>query len=499
MDMFPVKDFIIGTNIRTILTKSEDAELVNSIKANGVLEPLLACKQAKGARLIAGHRRLAAAVKAGLKEVPVRFVDVKDIAALESVRLAENIIRAELNVMDEAKAYAKLMSEKPEVWEHISKQTMPGKAYYEAIDTVAKATGKDKKHILHVVSLNELDADFQMWLKTGMLSLKHGLMVLSLSPDKRKTVKKAIEDESKYRSMDKQPTIGWLASIIEQKVRRDLKAAIFPLDEAYADRIACTSCPYNTANTAGLFGLQTEDTEPICRNAKCFKAKTDQHWRVIRDEFQKKAGDVPFVGYINDGVGQVSSFFGFVLKPAKKKEAPAGWALIKDLKKPKAIYLFKPKDGVAVEGETFDNEKHLRRQFNSIVLRDAFMEKAMSEVLDGKKVLFKDPLIALLRVAPDFDECRKVVLKDKKMTMDAATPEQICQIVTLYIMEKTIIDGDTEELAELCGEDVVKSIAKDMDKVWEDNKVELLANKEKKDSYTQMRDLSKKVFKVKAK
>lgn len=85
-------------------------ELAASMREKGVIQPLLVRRSSEGYELIAGERRLRAAIKAGLKEVPVVVKDASDAEALE-LALIENLQREDLNPMEEASAYQHLQQE----------------------------------------------------------------------------------------------------------------------------------------------------------------------------------------------------------------------------------------------------------------------------------------------------------------------------------------------------------------------------------------------------
>lgn len=85
-------------------------ELAASMREKGVIQPLLVRRGSEGYELIAGERRLRAAIKAGLKEVPVVVKDATDAEALE-IALIENLQREDLNPMEEASAYQRLQQE----------------------------------------------------------------------------------------------------------------------------------------------------------------------------------------------------------------------------------------------------------------------------------------------------------------------------------------------------------------------------------------------------
>src|SRR3972149_10315220 len=90
--------------------ESKLQELAESIKEKGILEPLLVRKVDQGYELIVGERRWRAAQKAGLKEVPVLVKEVEGADALE-ISLIENLQREDLNPIEEAEAFKRLLEE----------------------------------------------------------------------------------------------------------------------------------------------------------------------------------------------------------------------------------------------------------------------------------------------------------------------------------------------------------------------------------------------------
>lgn len=148
----PRKDFI------------EDSlqELANSIKVNGILQPLLVREISKDRyEIIAGERRFRAANIAGLKEVPVILHDMKDAQALE-VALIENIQRQELNALEEAIAYAQLMGE-----------------FQYTQEALAKTLGKSRSHVANMLRLNQLPETVKDYVVQGKLSMGHARALVS--------------------------------------------------------------------------------------------------------------------------------------------------------------------------------------------------------------------------------------------------------------------------------------------------------------------------------
>ncbi len=138
-------------------------ELKESVKEFGVLQPLLVRKLAEGDyELIAGERRLRAAKLAGLTEVPV---DVREFnnEEIAQIALIENIQRENLNAMEEAKAYERLMKE-----------------FKLTQETVAKKVGRSRSHIANFLRLLNLAEQVQAYVANGSLSMGQAKPLLAL-------------------------------------------------------------------------------------------------------------------------------------------------------------------------------------------------------------------------------------------------------------------------------------------------------------------------------
>lgn len=131
-------------------------ELADSIRANGVLQPILVRRlEADSFEIIAGERRFRAAKIAGLADVPVILHDIKDGQALE-IALIENIQRQELNPLEEAVAYARLMEE-----------------FHYTQEALAKTLGKSRSHIANMLRLNQLPEGVKQHIREGRLTMGH--------------------------------------------------------------------------------------------------------------------------------------------------------------------------------------------------------------------------------------------------------------------------------------------------------------------------------------
>ena len=138
-------------------------ELADSIRERGVIQPLLVRGLGTGRyEIIAGERRFRAASIAGLKEIPVRIVDVDDQAAA-AMALIENMQREDLNPLEESRGLARLIEE-----------------FGFTHEQAAKAVGKSRSAISNLLRLSQLAKAVQAMLMAGELNMGHARALLSL-------------------------------------------------------------------------------------------------------------------------------------------------------------------------------------------------------------------------------------------------------------------------------------------------------------------------------
>lgn len=142
-------------------------ELADSIKANGVIQPILVRRTGATYRIIAGERRWRAAQRAGLLKVPVVVRDVPEGSEKQLLELAlvENIQREDLNPVDEALAYQRLSEE-----------------FALTQDQIAAAVGKDRSSVANYMRLLKLPEEVRGDLASGALAMGHARALLAL-PD----------------------------------------------------------------------------------------------------------------------------------------------------------------------------------------------------------------------------------------------------------------------------------------------------------------------------
>jgi ParB family transcriptional regulator, chromosome partitioning protein len=138
-------------------------ELADSIKEQGIIQPLIVRPQGGHLELIAGERRWRAAQIAGLKEVPVIVREADDTAVLE-MALIENLQRENLNPLEEAQGYAQLVDQ-----------------FSLRQEDVASKVGKSRAVVANALRLLKLPAEIQHYVRDGRLSVGHAKVILGLN------------------------------------------------------------------------------------------------------------------------------------------------------------------------------------------------------------------------------------------------------------------------------------------------------------------------------
>lgn len=164
---------------RVVLDEAKLEELTASIRTNGIIQPILVRRTGTTYRIIAGERRWRAAQRAGLLKVPVVVRDLPDGAERQMLELAlvENLQREDLNPIDEALAYQRLVDE-----------------FGLTQDQVAAAVGKDRTSIANYLRLLRLPEEVRGDLAAGSLSMGHARALLALpdAPAQRQAAREVI-------------------------------------------------------------------------------------------------------------------------------------------------------------------------------------------------------------------------------------------------------------------------------------------------------------------
>jgi ParB family chromosome partitioning protein len=189
---------------RVQFDKDKLSELAQSIREHGILQPLVVTRKGDGYELIAGERRLQASKLAGLTEVPVIIREADERTKLE-LAIIENTQRHNLNPIEEAKAYLRLMEE-----------------YGLHQEEVAKKMGKSRSLVANTVRLLHLPVEIQRSLIEGKISEGHAKALLSIeNPEKQRALFEMIvksgltvrETELEARAASTRPHVRSLVQI----------------------------------------------------------------------------------------------------------------------------------------------------------------------------------------------------------------------------------------------------------------------------------------------
>lgn len=163
-------------------------ELADSIRANGIIQPLVCRRRGDGAlELIGGERRLRASVMAGLTHVPVILIDAEDRKAAE-LAIIENIQRADLNAIEEAEGYRTL-----------------GERFHLTQAEVAERVGKARTSVTNALRLLELPDETKAMVADGRLSAGHAKALLGLEnpEDRIRLGRRAVAECLSVRSVER--------------------------------------------------------------------------------------------------------------------------------------------------------------------------------------------------------------------------------------------------------------------------------------------------------
>jgi ParB family chromosome partitioning protein len=152
---------------RSTMDETQLSELAASITSNGVVQPILVRPQANGRyQLIAGERRWRASMQAGKKTIPAILRQVSDEQAME-ITIVENLQRADLNPMEQARAFERL-----------------GREFHMTQEQIALRTGKDRATVGNFIRLLRLPTHVQQRVEEGELSFGHAKALLALGDER---------------------------------------------------------------------------------------------------------------------------------------------------------------------------------------------------------------------------------------------------------------------------------------------------------------------------
>lgn len=225
-------------------------ELSESIKHHGIVQPIILKRERDQYVIVAGERRWRAAKLAGVKEVPAIVMELSDKEVLE-ISLIENIQRQDLNSIEEAVAYKKLISE-----------------FNLTQDELSKRLGKSRVSITNTLRLLNLSENVQQYLIEGVISEGHGRALLAIDDSKLQyeLAQKVIDDKLSVRELELQ--IKKIKNNTERKLEKNNSKAISPYYKDITERLQNyfgTKVNINDNNNKGKIEIEYYSEEDLQR------------------------------------------------------------------------------------------------------------------------------------------------------------------------------------------------------------------------------------------
>ncbi|MGD0796089.1 MAG: ParB/RepB/Spo0J family partition protein [Acidobacteriaceae bacterium] len=274
-----------ATNPRRVFDNAALKELADSIRAQGILSPLLVrTLNGSGFEIVAGARRYRAAQMAEQATVPVRIVNLTDVEALEA-QLIENLQRRDVHPMEEANGFRALLNLED--------------AKY-SIDQIAAKTGKSPVYVAGRLKLTELSPAVIEAFYRDEIGVGHALLLAKLQPDQQQQAVAACFKEDWTNGERKAKRILLpvrnLQSWIEHNILLILKLAPFDTRDPQLVPAAgsCVDCSKRTGHNKLLFADVKQDA---CTDPDCYHAKVDAH-------VAKTVAEKPKIVQISTAYGQ---------------------------------------------------------------------------------------------------------------------------------------------------------------------------------------------------
>jgi len=230
---------------RTQMDSESLQELADSIRAQGLMQPILVREVASGYEIIAGERRWRAAQLAGLTEIPVLVREVAD-DAVAAMALIENIQREDLNAIDEAHGLQRLIQE-----------------FGMTHDAVAQAVGKSRTAVSNLLRLLNLSRPVQDMLTAGLIEMGHARALLPLHANAQRELAHEIET----RGLSVREVERRVARLRDNTSAQPAKPAvsrdILRLEEALSDALGMTAHVQTSSKGGGKLTLHFASADEL--------------------------------------------------------------------------------------------------------------------------------------------------------------------------------------------------------------------------------------------
>lgn len=257
-----INQIIRGNNPRTFFDPAEMAELENSIRVKGVIQPILVRPVGDKHQIVAGERRYRAATAAGLTEIPVLVKEMTDQEA-EEAALIENIQRACMNPAEEAQSAAKILG-----WcsgDH---------------DEAARRLGWSRSTLDKRLALMNCSEKVRKALIEREITLGHAELLAAVTKEKQDAV------VGRLLTAPTLPTVAQLRSNLEQ-MAHSLDAAIF-------NKTGCAGCPHNSGTQQALFSEAIRGSN--CTHGACYETKTTEALNLTAETLKEEFPVIKIVG-----------------------------------------------------------------------------------------------------------------------------------------------------------------------------------------------------------
>jgi ParB/RepB/Spo0J family partition protein len=271
--MLPLDKIVeCALNPRRSFDRAKHEELTESVRAKGVLEPILVRPlgpSREAWEVAAGARRVRAAKEAGLVQIPAMVRDMSDTELLE-VALLENVVRHDLSALDEGDAYRALVKE-----------------HGYTVEQLVEKTGKSRTAIFARLKLAELQGEPRDLVNSGQWSASIGELIARLPTEKAQlaAMKRLKEKQEFHVDGVAGITFRRAKEILETEFKLELKDATFDLfaTDLVPDVGACSACPKRThhADNREAFADVREDT---CLDDACWNKKKAASFKLLQAE-----------------------------------------------------------------------------------------------------------------------------------------------------------------------------------------------------------------------
>ena len=238
---------------RKVFDEDNLQDLTNSIKERGIIQPIIVRKSRDDNskyEIIAGERRWLAAQKAGLHEVPVVITDADDLKSLEFA-IVENVQRSDLNVIDEARGYQRLIEE-----------------FSYDQEKVAQFIGKSRSHIANFLRLLSLPEVVLKLIETKKLSPGHAKILVGLS-NAEFVSNKIVEKNLSVRQTE---SFVKIFKIKKQSFKSAKDANLKNLELSIIEKIGLNVLIKNKKNNSGSLILEYKDLDQLNKIIEIIKS-----------------------------------------------------------------------------------------------------------------------------------------------------------------------------------------------------------------------------------